>query len=184
MATEILRQPIYDTQSISAGAVAVGTQYNLFSVPVGSSSKTLLDTNMTVAGQLPYSEASIHGIRIHVYTRGSAGIGVNNYNQILNNCTMSFKKEDRTILEVPLYMIPSGYGLTGGVITTESTTTIEAVSNGVPSKSQFFDLLVPEKFKSRDRLQVNVDVKAAFTTETVTTYLVVVLEAQITKEYY
>ena len=183
MANEILRQPIYDTQSISAGSVSAGTTYKFFAVPLGQSSKTLLDTNLTTAGQLPYANATVVGLRVHAYTRGTSAITVGDYNQLLNNCTLTFKKEDRVILECPLYMIPSGIGLTGAVSTNDSTTTIlSAISNGMAVKTNYFDLLQPEPFESRDRLQFDVDVKATWTASA-NIYVVVILEAQIGKIY-
>jgi hypothetical protein len=49
-AVEIVRQPFYDFQSYPA---AGSTQLLFFQVPAGQSSKTLADTNMTLAGQFP-----------------------------------------------------------------------------------------------------------------------------------
>jgi len=47
---EVLRQTLYDFQVY---AQAGQTQLSFFQVPVGQSSKTEADTNMTLAGQLP-----------------------------------------------------------------------------------------------------------------------------------
>jgi hypothetical protein len=47
---EVLRQSLYDMQAYAA---AGQTQLSFFQVPVGQSSKTKADTNMSLAGQLP-----------------------------------------------------------------------------------------------------------------------------------
>jgi len=47
---EVVRQSLYDFQQYgTAGA----TQFTFFSIPIGQSSKTKADTNMTIAGSLP-----------------------------------------------------------------------------------------------------------------------------------
>lgn len=47
---EVIYQPLYDFQAYAA---AGATQYTFFQTPIGQSSKTLVDTNMQSAGQLP-----------------------------------------------------------------------------------------------------------------------------------
>lgn len=50
---EAIRQSLYDFQAYQA---AGHTQLTFFALPVGQSSKTLSDTNMTLAGQLPKNQ--------------------------------------------------------------------------------------------------------------------------------
>lgn len=50
---EAIRQTLYDFQAYQAAGV---TQLTFFALPVGQSSKTLSDTNMTLAGQLPKNQ--------------------------------------------------------------------------------------------------------------------------------
>lgn len=50
---EAIRQSLYDFQAYNA---AGHTQLTFFALPVGQSSKTLSDTNMTLAGQLPKNQ--------------------------------------------------------------------------------------------------------------------------------
>lgn len=50
---EAIRQSLYDTQVYAA---AGQTQLTYFSLPVGQGGKTLSDTNMTLAGQLPKNQ--------------------------------------------------------------------------------------------------------------------------------
>jgi len=50
---EAIRQSLYDTQAYAA---AGQTQLSYFSLPVGQGGKTLSDTNMSLAGQLPKNQ--------------------------------------------------------------------------------------------------------------------------------
>lgn len=50
---EAIKQSLYDYQAYAA---AGATFLNFFSTPIGQSSKTLSDTNMTLAGQLPANQ--------------------------------------------------------------------------------------------------------------------------------
>lgn len=50
---EAVRQSLYDFQAYAAAGV---TQLTFFANPVGQSNKTLSDTNMTLAGQLPKNQ--------------------------------------------------------------------------------------------------------------------------------
>lgn len=62
---EVLKQPLYDYQ---AYAQAGQTQLTFFQVPQGQSAKTLADTNMEAAGQLPNPKRFlIRGIEIQFY---------------------------------------------------------------------------------------------------------------------
>jgi len=184
MANEFLRQPLYDSIKLTTGTQAVGTLGEFFTTPKGQSSKTILDTNITTAGQLPYAEARVIGLRLHAVARTvTAPITVGDLNGILACTSLTLKKEDRVILEVPSFMIPSGYGLNGFASTTASATTISTANNGEPHRSNFFELLSSEQFLQRDRLQVTLNTNVAFTT-TADLYLYVVLEASITKSYY
>lgn len=61
---ETIWQPIYDYQTLAATAVA--TQ-SFFQLPIGQSSKTVVDTNMDLAGQLPKGQAfQITGIQVEI----------------------------------------------------------------------------------------------------------------------
>lgn len=51
-APEIISQPLYDTLSYTAAGTGMSSLV-FFQTPVGQSSKTLADTNMTIAGSLP-----------------------------------------------------------------------------------------------------------------------------------
>lgn len=62
---ETIRQTLYDFQAYAA---AGHSQLNFFAVQAGQSGKTLSDTNMTLAGQLPANqEFLIQSIEIHFF---------------------------------------------------------------------------------------------------------------------
>lgn len=61
---ETIYQPLYDYQTLSATAVA---QQTFFQTPVGQGGKSLSDTNMELAGQLPKGQNFlITGIQVEV----------------------------------------------------------------------------------------------------------------------
>jgi hypothetical protein len=62
---EVLKQPLYDYQAYAA---AGQTSLTFFTIPNGQSSKTLADTNMEAAGQLPNPKRFlIRGIEIQFF---------------------------------------------------------------------------------------------------------------------
>ena len=63
-AVESIWQPIYDYQVLaSAGATA----QTFFQVPIGQAAKTLNDTNMDLAGQLPKGQTfQITGVQVEI----------------------------------------------------------------------------------------------------------------------
>ena len=62
---EAINQPLYDFQTYP---VAGATSFTFFQEPIGQSSKTLVDTNMESAGQLPRpKEFLIDSIEVHLY---------------------------------------------------------------------------------------------------------------------
>lgn len=60
---EAIKQTFYDFQAYAAAGV---TTLNFFALPVGQGGKTLSDTNMTLAGQLPTNqEFLVTGIQVY-----------------------------------------------------------------------------------------------------------------------
>ena len=60
---EAIRQTLYDYHALSATAV---TQLTFFALPIGQGGKTLSDTNMSLAGQLPSGiEFLVQSIEVH-----------------------------------------------------------------------------------------------------------------------
>lgn len=62
---EAIRTTLYDTQAYAAAGV---TQLSFFSLPIGQGGKTLSDTNMNLAGQLPTNqEFLVQSIEVTFY---------------------------------------------------------------------------------------------------------------------
>ena len=62
---EKIRQSLYDAQAYPAAGV---TQLTFFQLPVGQAGKTLSDTNMNLAGQLPTNQVFlVEGIEIYFF---------------------------------------------------------------------------------------------------------------------
>lgn len=62
---EAIKQTLYDFQAYPA---AGATTLNFFATPVGQGGKTLSDTNMNLAGQLPTNqEFLVTGLQVHFY---------------------------------------------------------------------------------------------------------------------
>jgi len=174
------RQPIYDSYEFSAGTVSAGTTISFFTTPK-SATKPLNLTNLTVAGQIPYNMAWILGLRFYIFTLNATAPTLGDVNQILHNCTISWKKEDRTLLEVPAFMIPAGMGLVP--FADASASAFSTANNGTPIKSNYFEILRWEKFEKRDRLQLDAQVQSAMTIAN-NTYITVILESVIDLKYY
>jgi len=61
---EVIEQPLYDYQTLAATAVA---SQKFFQTPQGQNGKSIADTNMELAGQLPKGQAfAITGIQVEV----------------------------------------------------------------------------------------------------------------------
>lgn len=72
---EAIRQTLYDSQAYAA---AGQTQLLFFQVPAGQSGKTLSDTNMTLAGQLPANqEFLVQSIEVHFFPTVPAAVANN-----------------------------------------------------------------------------------------------------------
>lgn len=181
---ERLRFPLYDTWRLAVGSISAGTKMDFFSTPKGATgsgfttSKNELHTNLTTSGQMPYKVFRAIGLRLYGYSTGATPLLVGNLNQVLHNSVLSLKKEDRTILEVPLCWIPAGIGIFGN--TTNATTDI--VSNGFPVLSNIYRIL-PETYTTGDRLLLDITIKNSITIATNDTYVVVMVEGVVDKKF-
>lgn len=183
---ELTRQSIYDTYTITpvGAAIATGT-WKFYKVPSGQAGKTDLDTNLDTAGQVPYYEILAVGLRSNLYTRGATPVTTGDFNQIYCHSIFELYKEDRLISREPLIKVPAGYGIAGAVTTAVGglPLTIEAISNGTPLKSNFFDIY-PELYFRSDRLQLDVRfLVAGAGVVALNLYLRMELEAEIKREY-
>lgn len=175
MANEKLRQQIWDSLTLTGSqAVTAGTRTPFFQTPK-SATKTAQDTNLTVAGQMPYKLMEVWGIRAILASRTTTPVTGGDVNQTINCMSIEYKKEDRLILEALLCQLPAG----GGAVNSYTT---DSATNGMALQSNLFELGSPEQYTERDRLQLDTIANVAFT-PAVTHYLTIVLEAVIVKNY-
>lgn len=131
-------QPLYDRVTVATSGT---TQLTAFQTPIGQSSKTLLHTNMRLAGQIgQHQEALIYAVRLvpvlltaHTYTELA--------NNVINAGYMVFEVMQKTFLELPLLLIPAGAGIV-------SQTTLNAQShmtNGFAANANKHRLSYPIK---------------------------------------
>lgn len=181
---ERLRFPLYDTWRLAVGSISAGSVFDYFTTPKGSvgsgftSAKNELHTNITTAGQMPYKVFRAVGIRLYAYTIGNAPISVANANQVFNNLLLTFRKEDRAILQIPCAWIPAGIGVYGS--TTNTATDI--ITNGMPVLSNIYKIL-PELYTTGDRLLLDITAKNAIAITSSDVYLTVMLEGVVDKKF-
>lgn len=152
------RWALYDRQ-VFAAAATVGGDVNLFTVPIGQGApaKTLLDTNMRQAGQLPARQAMIvYDIRVHpqltVISDDVSAVAANNiadaFHALIFGASLTFRNTQKTDLEIaPLAILAAGYGPAGVTWGSANITAGAAagagallLSNGAPSKAALWDL--------------------------------------------
>lgn len=125
---DMLYQPLYDRANYAA---AGATTTNFFAVSVGQSAtliragsaatvlKTKRDTNMISQGVLPNEGFDWQGIAIcYVPLQQASGVAATNdiaddIQKLMYGAYITFKVLDNTLLEIPLFMIPSNVGFSG-----------------------------------------------------------------------
>lgn len=127
--SERLVQPLYDYQTYAS---AGQSSLTFFQIPIGQSSKTLSDTNMTNAGALPQGQFFlVTGVEIPFWSGAEVDATTNGQLEDVN----AFAKAGNYTLtigtkpygqEAPLGVFPAQFGVTGteSAATTASTTTI------------------------------------------------------------
>lgn len=179
-AFERIKLPIFDTILLPTGTIAVGN-LPVFQVPQGgfhtlasTTAKDATETNITVAGLMPYRKAAIVGIRAYFYTLTATTVTIADINQVMACCVLEYSKQDRANYVLPISFLPAGMGIyTGGHAT--------AGQNGVPQLSNLFRIL-PETYGENERLQANVRVIKGMTMAA-DTRLQIILEALVDKNF-
>lgn len=152
------RWALYDRIVFAAAATVTGDQ-RFFSVQLGGGTpaKTLLDTNLRQAGQLPARQAlEIWDIRIHpqltVVTDDASIVAFHNlvdtFNALIYGAFFLFEQAQKTDLEIaPIAILAAGYGASGPVA--ESSSLVAAagagsgaavLNNGHPSRAALWNL--------------------------------------------
>lgn len=145
----------YDTVSQAAGAISAGTSLELFR---DLTSKNLQHCNLKTARRIPAGSEFVMS-RIGVLILQAYSNSVQSLANILKVAyagTLTFKVNDRLVLEGPLYKLATGYGMAGS--TTETGASL--VTTGVPSAAAAPQLLVAQPVKDDDDLNGTIDFKS------------------------
>lgn len=136
---EPIVQPLYDRGPVCTAGT---TQIQYFKVPRGQAGKTLVDTNMDTAGALANPKIFvISGIRLHAQQDLTAALtNIDDLKIILHQSYFSFDigGNFKNYLQVPAFMLPSGFGVSGFAATALAAQDI--VNNGMPAIHNFYSI--------------------------------------------
>lgn len=138
---------IWDRITVAANAT-FAANYKFFTTPIGQSSKTKIDTNMTQVSRLEdpqWMNVTHLGIVLN------PNIEQVDLNAILNNYYIEFWVGQKIYVEGPVQNFPGGVGASSGVATTATTTTLRTTSNGLPAVSNLYDMRLPAGLDLGDR---------------------------------
>jgi hypothetical protein len=118
---EAIDKPVYDTFPVVSAST---TQYDLFQVPQGQTSKTAMETSQRQAGQLPVPEKfTIKRIGLFLITSVLA-----DFVKLMNQQLFTFSVNSKIYTQGPLFYYPCGFGPFGQ--TTANDTSV--ITNGFP----------------------------------------------------
>lgn len=170
---ELTEGVIYDRVQ-HAASISAGTEYTYFR---DIEDKDKADTNMQVSKKLP------SGWKMAVWKVGIAianGADLADAKNILDNGYFGFERDNRTILEGPVFCFPSGYGLSGAASTTNTSTTVSLQANGLPAPGLISPLSVPIVLDGDNTFEAKIKYYDAVTL-TAATYVYVLLWGWIQK---
>jgi hypothetical protein len=163
---EIITQPLYDSFTVAV-STAIPTLTVMFQNPIGQSSKTLLQTNMLAAGQLPAPQKfSVRAVRLAVRNDAYIADAIGFLWQSYINFTVSQKP----YLQCPSALLTAGFGVYMPAISqvgaTAPTGTLVSYStvNGTPDQSNIFALSRPIQIEQNEQFAVSVNQGTAYTT--------------------
>jgi hypothetical protein len=167
-------QPLYDSEQIP---MAGTTSLRFFTVPLGQNfqsglrAKTIGDTNMTLAGQLPnpYTHR-VYGFRLaFLWNIPQADIVI-----AINTAGFEFNVGAKPFLQVPARTIPGGNGVYG-FYTQAAAATAAILNNGWPSSDNIYKIgRQPQTLSPTENFNIVMTwpaVQALSAAQTVTVYL-------------
>ena len=166
---EVIDQPVYDSFSLAANTAFA--KVVLFQTPIGQSSKTLAQTNMTKAGQLEFPQRLIiQAIGVFI-ANNTTPTDVGN---ILQNVSFTLTTGKKPMLEVPVLMLPAGRGAVLTAAAQVGTAPAGAAvayttSNGSTDPRGMFTLAHPITIESGEGFSVTLNPETAFNTQANTT---------------
>lgn len=134
---------LYDRISFAQASV-VPNLVKLFVAPIGSGTKTKVDTNLEQVSSLPAPQwFNCTGVSIY-FNPNTAPIDLDNF---LNTEYMEFWVSQKVYLEGPLDVFPASGGLFGGTalgtMVAAATSYISNFNNGWPSTHNMYDVRLP-----------------------------------------
>ncbi len=180
---DVITQPLYDRETVLAAGTA---SLSFFTRAVGQNNaagvaKTLLDTFMPLAGQLPSPWTfEIKGVAVKLPN----DVIDLNAKEILDTGFLVLTIGSKDWLTLPLDLVPGGAGLSGfsGAATTVAATTIDrfATTNGVPDPRAIYMLTRPINILENENFRVDVTWAPAVT-PTVNVPMKVILHGELTR---
>lgn len=143
---DLIAQPLYDRMTVATSGT---TSLAFFQTPIGQSSKTLLHTNMRLAGQVSaHQESLVIGIQVQPVIVDAHTLA--DLYGVFNGGYMVFTIQQKTFFESPLLFLPGGGGITG---TTTANADIMA-TNAFPAVANMFHLSYPIKLSNGQTFDV------------------------------
>jgi len=133
---DVQHTPLYDTVTIAAGANVTNQTASFFTNVGPASGKTLAQTNLRQASELPAPQAfSIFSFRL----RWSEDILLADLLNILNGFCLTFTLGDKPYQRAPLWYFAAGGGIDGFTTRTDSS----VYTNGNPTRESIHKLAIP-----------------------------------------
>lgn len=140
---DIVNWVVYDTYKVAAGA-SIGSTFNFFTQPIGTNSKTKMDTNLDQVQRLPdpqWMNVIAMGLQF------GPEVILTDIINVVNNYYTEFWVGGKVYAEGRFEVFPSATGITGSIAaaTTAATTTLQptVLTNGMPNWNNLFDLRLP-----------------------------------------
>lgn len=159
---EVITQPVYDSVTFAAAAAMAKT--TLFQTPIGQAGKTLAQTNMQLAGQLPNPQRlMVRSIQLGF----SSNTTPTDASNLLENCSFTLVVGKKPMLEIPCIYLTAGCGAilnaAAQVGTAPAGTAVAySTANGVQDQSNRFWLSVPFMIEQGETFQVVITPETAF----------------------
>lgn len=131
---------LWDSYSWAASGVTAGKEVKMFATPYDNSTTYYAATNQSKSGICPFNFMKILRIGAKCLTRSVTVLPTHDdVHKIIQNCTLTIKKKNITVLELPLIRIPQGVGMTGNV-TNSNNSTLGIPENGASLISNLYEV--------------------------------------------
>lgn len=138
-AADIVCWNLWDTFKVAANT-SMGASFNYFTQPIGTNSKTKMDTNLEQVQRLP------DPLWMNVIAMGfqfGPEVTFADLQTLVNNYYVEFWVGGKVYVEGRYEFFPSGTGITGSIATTVATSSPTVLNNGHPNWTNLFDLRLP-----------------------------------------